>query len=126
MKTKLFRRISGVTLVGVLTLAGGTVLGFGPAAQEEGRGNLEGTWLNEVKIVTCPPAPFAVIATLQSMHTIMRGGILLEAAAHPLRRRPSRGAPVTAYGSARGVTPFSCSSVPTVSTIWVVASESAR
>ena len=83
MKTKLFRRISGVTLVGVLTLAGGTVLGFGPAAQEEGLGNLEGTWLNEVKIVTCPPAPFAVIATLQSMHTIMRGGILLEGGGPP-------------------------------------------
>ena len=78
MKTRLFTRISGMTLVGLLTLAGVTVLGFGPATQEEGRGKLEGTWLNEVKIVTCAPAPFAVIATVQSMTTYMRGGILVE------------------------------------------------
>ena len=83
MKTRLLTRISGMTLVGVLTLAGGTVLGFGPATQEEGRGKLEGTWLNEVKIVTCPPAPFAVIATVQSMTTYMRGGILLEGGGPP-------------------------------------------
>ena len=52
MKTNLFTRISGMTLVGVLTLAGGTVLGFRSAAQEKGGQTLEGTWLNEVKIVT--------------------------------------------------------------------------
>ena len=83
MKTGLFIRISGMTLIGVLTLAGATVLAVGPATQEDGRGKLEGTWLNEVKIVTCPPAPFAVIATFQSMHTIMRGGILLEGGGPP-------------------------------------------
>ena len=42
----------------MLTLAGATVHGFGPSTQDEGRGQLEGTWLMEVKIVTCPPAPF--------------------------------------------------------------------
>jgi hypothetical protein len=41
-------------------------------------GGLEGTWLNEVKIVTCPPAPPAVIASFQSMITYMRGGTLIE------------------------------------------------
>lgn len=46
-------------------------------AQAEG-GGLVGTWLNEVKIVTCPPAPHAVIATFQSMTTYIRGGILIE------------------------------------------------
>jgi hypothetical protein len=83
MKTKLFTRISGMTLVGALTLAGGTALGFGPATQEEGRGKLEGTWLSDVKIVTCPPAPFAVIATIQGMLTVMGGGIVIEGGAPP-------------------------------------------
>jgi hypothetical protein len=83
MKTRLFTRIAGTTLVGVLTLAGVSVLGFGPATQEEGGGQLEGTWLNEVQIVTCPPAPFAVIATFQSMTTFMRGGILSEGGGPP-------------------------------------------
>jgi len=81
MKRKLFTRIPGLTLAGMLTLTGVGVLGFGPAAQAEGGGQLEGTWLNAVKIVTCPPAPFAVIATFQSMTTYMRGmrgGILIE------------------------------------------------
>lgn len=78
MKTKLFTRISGMTLVGVLALAGGTVLGFGSAPNEKGGRTLEGTWLNEVQIVTCPPAPFAVIATAQSMTTYIRDGILIE------------------------------------------------
>ena len=83
MKTKLFTRICGMTLVGVLTLAGGTVLSFGPAKQEKGGRTLEGTWLNEVQIVTCPPAPVAVIATVQSMTTYMRGGILIEGGGPP-------------------------------------------
>lgn len=78
MKTRLFTRLPGMTLAGLLTLTGVGVLGFGPAAQAEGGGKFEGTWLNEVKIVPCPPAPHAVIATLQSMTTYMRGGILIE------------------------------------------------
>jgi len=83
MKTKLFRGISGMTLAGLLTLAGARVLGFGPATHAEGSGKFEGTWLNEVKIVTCPPAPYAVIATFQSMTTYMRGGILVEGGGPP-------------------------------------------
>jgi hypothetical protein len=83
MKTRLFTRISGMTLIGVLTLAGVRVLGSGSVTEAESRAQLEGTWLNEVKIVTCPPAPFAVIATLQSMTTFMRGGILLEGGGPP-------------------------------------------
>src|SRR6267142_2418781 len=82
MSTKWFTRISGMTIAVMLTLAGVTVQGFGPT-QDEGRGKLEGAWLNEVKIVTCPPAPFAVIATLQSMTTFMRGGILSEGGGPP-------------------------------------------
>lgn len=83
MKTKLFRRISGMTLAGMLTLAGVSVLGFGPETQAEGGGKIEGTWLHEVKIVTCPPAPYAVIATFQSMTTYMRGGTLIEGGGPP-------------------------------------------
>jgi hypothetical protein len=44
-------------------------------------GVFEGTFLNDVKIVTCPPAPDAVIASFQSMITTMRGGILIEGGA---------------------------------------------
>ena len=83
MRTNLFTRIFGMTIVGALTLAGGTALGFGSATEGEGRGTLEGTWLNEVQIVTCAPAPFAVIATVQSMITFMRDGILIEGGGPP-------------------------------------------
>ena len=83
MKTRLFTRISGMTLVAVFTLAGVRVVAFEPANDTEGRGQLEGTWLNEVKIVTCPPAPFAVIASFESMTTYMRGGILVEGGGPP-------------------------------------------
>ena len=83
MKAKLFTRISGMAIAGMLTLAGATVHGFGPSTQHEGRGQLEGTWLNEVQIVTCAPAPFAVIASFQSMATYMRGGTLLEGGGPP-------------------------------------------
>src|SRR5215475_2308508 len=41
-------------------------------------GGFIGTFLGELKIVTCPPAPEAVIATFRSMITTMRGGILIE------------------------------------------------
>jgi filamentous hemagglutinin family protein len=63
-------------------------------AQEEG-GGLEGTWLNDVKIVTCSPAPPAVIATFQSMITYMRGGVLIESGSPTfptaVSRSPSHG-----------------------------------
>ena len=78
MRTRLFTRLPGMALTGVLTLTGVGVLGFSPAARADGGGKFEGTWLNEVKIVTCPPAPHAVIATFQSMTTYMRGGTLIE------------------------------------------------
>jgi hypothetical protein len=83
MKTRLFTWISGITIAGMLTLAGATVHGFEPATQDDGRGQLEGTWLMEVKIVTCAPVPFAVIASFQSMQTFMRGGIQLEGGGPP-------------------------------------------
>ena len=85
MQTQRFTRLSGMMLAGLLTLTGVGVLGCGPAAQAEDGGTaahaedggkLEGTWLNEVKIVTCPD--HAVIATFQSMTTYMRGGIAIE------------------------------------------------
>jgi hypothetical protein len=81
MTRTLFTRISGVTLAAMLMLAGVTAFGVEPAAEAEGGGRLEGTWFNEIKIVTCPPAPFAVIAIGQSMTTYMRGGTLVEGGA---------------------------------------------
>jgi len=83
MTTRQFTRISCMTLIGVLTLAGATVLGGGPATHEDGSGTLEGTWLNQVQIVTCAPAPFAVIATFESMHTFLRDGSQLEGGGPP-------------------------------------------
>jgi len=79
MKTREFTRVSGMTLVGALALAGVTVLGFAPRAQaDEHRGEFEGTWLNDVKIVACAPAPPIVFATFQSMITQIPGGTLVE------------------------------------------------
>ena len=49
-----------------------------PGKAEGEGGGIEGTWLNEVKIVTCPPSAPAVIATFPSMITYMRGGVLTE------------------------------------------------
>jgi hypothetical protein len=82
MKTRLLTRISGMTLASLLTLTGLVVLGFRPAAHAEG-GGIEDTWLGAVKIVTCPPAPYEVITTFESMSTYMRGGTLIEGGAPP-------------------------------------------
>lgn len=70
MQTQRFTRLSGMALAIMLTLLVGSV--------RAGDSKCEGTWLNEVNIVTCPPAPPAVIATVQTMITYMRGGILVE------------------------------------------------
>ena len=78
MKMRLLTQIPGMTLAVMFTLVVAQGLVFSPEAQAGGGRGLEGTWLNEVNIVTCPPAPHAVIATLQSMITYMRGGILIE------------------------------------------------
>ena len=43
-----------------------------------GGGGIEGTWLNEVKIVACPPAPPVVFTTFPSMITYIRGGTVIE------------------------------------------------
>src|SRR5262245_38904199 len=78
IQIRLHTHIPGMMLAVMLTLVMVPGLVCGPEAQAgDGRG-LEGTWLNAVKIVTCPPAPHVVIATFQSMTTYIRGGILLE------------------------------------------------
>lgn len=78
MKMRRHTQIPGTMLAVMLTLVVASGLVSGPKAQAgDGRG-LEGTWLNTVKIVTCPPAPHAVIATFQSMSTFIRGGVLIE------------------------------------------------
>ena len=77
MKTRLFTRIPGMAVAGLVPLMVGW-LGLGAAAHAGSGPTVEGTWLNDVKIVTCPPAPPAVIATFQSMTTYMRGGLLIE------------------------------------------------
>jgi hypothetical protein len=76
-------QIPGMTLVVMLTLVVAQGLVFSPEAQAGDGGKLEGTWLNEVKIVTCPPAPHEVLATFQSMITYIRGGILIEGGGPP-------------------------------------------
>jgi hypothetical protein len=84
MRTRRFTRLPGMTLAVMLTLLVGQTPVFGrdDRAGWEHR-TLEGTWINEVKIVTCPPAPHAVLATFQSMTTYMRGGILIEGGSPP-------------------------------------------
>ena len=63
MQTRLLTRLPGMTLAVMLMLVVAQGLVSGPKAQAgDGRG-LEGTWLNAVKIVTCPPAPHVVIVT---------------------------------------------------------------
>ena len=82
MRMNQFGRISGMTLVGMLALAGG--LGFGPAAQADGNHRkFEGTWINDVQIVACAPAPPIVFASFQSLSTHIPGGTLVEGGAPP-------------------------------------------
>jgi hypothetical protein len=81
MQMRRLTQIPGMTLAVMLVLVVAPGLVFGPEAQAEG-GGIEGTWLNEVKIVSCD-APDTVLATFQSMTTYMRGGILIEGGAPP-------------------------------------------
>ena len=76
MKT-LLTRLPSMTLAALLTLAAAGALDFPPQAQAQDGSKLEGTWLNDVKIVTCAPVP-VVIASFQSMTTYLRGGISIE------------------------------------------------
>ena len=124
MKRRWYTQLSGMTLVGLLTLTGVGVLGFRPAAHADG-GGIEGTWLSAVKIVSCDD-PDVVFATFESMTTYMHGGTLIEGGGRALRLRRSRAVPVTASGSARAITPFTRSSASTVLTIWAVSSESRK
>jgi hypothetical protein len=87
MKTRLFTRIPGMTLAGLLMLTGIGVLGFGAAAHADGGGKLEGNWLMETTLVNCatgdplpiPGNPFP------ALHTYMRGGTVLDSGASPPR-----------------------------------------
>jgi len=87
-------------LAGLLTLTGVGMLGFGPVAPgpvAHKDGGVEGTWINEVHILTCPPAPPAVITTLKSMQTMLPGGACIEgggAAAVP---------PAVSYSGGHGI-----------------------
>ena len=76
MQRRWYTQLSGMTLVGLLTLTGVGVLGFRPAAHADG-GGIEGTWISAVKIVSCDD-PDVVFATFESMVTYMRGGTLIE------------------------------------------------
>jgi hypothetical protein len=58
-----------MTFAVLLALTIGRTLVVGLEARAAGEGKLEGTWLNEVKIVTCPLALPAVLVTFESMTT---------------------------------------------------------
>lgn len=79
MQTRWFSRLPGMTLAIMLMLLVGQTSVFGHDDRDDR--TLEGTWVNYVTIVTCPPAPHQVLATLQSMTTYLRGGILIEGGA---------------------------------------------
>ena len=89
MQTRRFPYLPGLALAVLLTLLVGRV-----GAKDS---KFEGTWVNEVKIVTCPPAPPAVIASAQSMTTYMRGGILIEGGS------PSTPPPAVSRSAGQGI-----------------------
>jgi hypothetical protein len=85
MKMRWLTQIPSMVLVVMLTLVVVQGLMFGPVAQSEGGGKLEGTWLMESTLVNCatgdplpiPGNPFP------SLHTYMRGGTALDSGASP-------------------------------------------
>jgi hypothetical protein len=72
-----------MAVAGLLAVAGVATLGFESAAQAGDGDKFEGTWINEVNIVTCPPAPRVVIAHIQSMTTYIHGGVTIEGGGPP-------------------------------------------
>jgi hypothetical protein len=80
MKMNPFGRTFGTTLLGMFALGAG--LGFGSQAQADGsHARFEGTWINDVQILACAPAPPIVFASFQSVSTHMVGGTLVEGGA---------------------------------------------
>jgi hypothetical protein len=79
MKSRILKSIYGAAL---LILASSVQPTSSVKAQAEG-GGLEGTWINDVKIVACAPGPPIVFASFQSMSTYMRGGTLIEGGSPP-------------------------------------------
>src|SRR5262245_18047035 len=77
---RLLTQIPGMTLAGMLTLVVAQRLMCSPEAQAGGGRGLEGSWLNEVNIVSCDDWD-VVFTTFESMTTYMRGGILIEGGA---------------------------------------------
>ena len=65
------------TLAYAVSLA--ALLGLGPAAAAGDGNRIEGTWINDVKIVLCQ-SPQIVVAQFQTLTTYMRGGALIEGA----------------------------------------------
>ena len=53
------------------------VLGTLPLQAYANDNKIEGTWINDVKIVSCT-SPQTVLAAFQSMTTYLRGGVLIE------------------------------------------------
>jgi hypothetical protein len=76
METKRTRNLAGIALAGALALIGST-------ARADRGAEIEGTYLNDVTIVTCPPAPRVVITRVQSMTTFAPGGVVIEGGGPP-------------------------------------------
>jgi hypothetical protein len=91
--TRFFKRIAAsfslVFLILISLILTGSMQPTPVKAQGEG-GGLEGTWLNDVKIVACAPGPPVVFETFQSMITYMRGGVLIEDGSPPAPGAVSR------------------------------------
>jgi hypothetical protein len=56
-----------------------SLIGFQSAALANGGDRVEGTWINEVKIISCQ-SPQTVLASFTSMTTYLRGGVAIEGA----------------------------------------------
>jgi hypothetical protein len=73
MQTRRFPSLPGLAFAVLCAMLAGRV-GAHPVT-------FEGTWLNTVNVLTCPPAPREVLATFPAMITYLRGGVLIEGGA---------------------------------------------
>ena len=100
MKMKCRAQISGLTVAVLFALTATQGLMFGPKVSAESGRDLEGVWLNKVKIVDCLTRTI-VFDEFESMITYMHGGTLIEGGAPPSSGRP--GDPVVSHDAGHGI-----------------------
>lgn len=79
-----------------LLAVGLSVLGMLPLQAFADDNKIEGTWINDVKIVSCA-SPQTVLAAVQTMTTYLRGGVLIEGGG------PATPPPAVSHSAGHGV-----------------------